>query len=80
MSAGDIPRTRAAASSIASGTWSSRSQISVIEPSFSVVSMKSARAIRARSTNSSMLSRDTPLGPDSGTTAHACSPRTPSGD
>ena len=58
MSAGVIPRTRAAASSIASGTWSSRSQISTTAASFSAVSAKSARAIRARSTNSSTLSRD----------------------
>ena len=63
-------RTRAAASSIASGSPSSRAQIPLTASVLASVSVKSARAARARSANSAIASVSSP----SGGTAYSFSP------
>ena len=56
ISSSDSARTRAAASSIASGMPSSRRQISVTVAALSSVTVKSGRTRRARSANNSIAS------------------------
>ena len=73
ISASDNARTRAAASSMASGTPSRRAQISPTAAALSSVTAKSGRAWRARSVNKSMASSAS----DSDGTRQLTSPATP---
>ena len=75
ISASDIIRTAAAASSIPSGRPSSRPQISLTAAASAAVILKSGRASRARSTKSSIASSAS----DSGGTRQISSPGTPIG-
>ena len=75
MSSSDSARTRAAASSIASGIPSRRLQISSTVAEFASVTTKSGRTRRARSANRSIAS--SPI--DSDGTRNVTSPGTPSG-
>ena len=77
-------RTRAAASSIASGSPSSSAQIAATEPASSGLSSKSGRTSAARSTNSDTASDPAKVSPpsagsDSDGTRQSVSPPTPSG-
>ncbi|MDT5328320.1 MAG: hypothetical protein QOF25_5472, partial [Mycobacterium sp.] len=75
ISFSDKTRTRAAASSIASGTPSRRRQISVAAAQLSSVRRKSGRTRRARSVNNSIASSAS----DSDGTRQLTSPATPIG-
>ena len=75
ISVGDNARTRAAASSMASGRPSSLRQISVTVSALSAVTRKSGLVRRARSLNSSIASSAS----DSDGTRQLTSPATPIG-
>ncbi len=87
IAAGDRRRTRAAASSMASGRPSSRRTISATAAPFSAVSVNSGRTAIARSTNrrtaSDAMRTSTSVAPaggsDSGGTVNSCSPEIRSG-